>query len=179
MKVTGGTARGRSIASPSGLKVRPTSSKVRQALFNILGARVIDARFLDICAGSGLIGIEALSRGAASLVSIEENRHSAQAIEKSLQLLQMTGKVYAADFHHILSKLMPVQFDIIFADPPYKTLLAQAALEKIAACDLLAVDGVFIIEHTLQFAANEAVGNLYCSDTRTYGDTLLSFYARR
>ncbi len=176
MKVTGGTARGRSIAGPSGLKVRPTSSKVRQALFNILGAKVIEARFLDICAGTGLIGIEALSRGAGSLVAIEENKRSAHAIEKSLQLLQMSGKVYAADFRLILPKLMPVKFDIIFADPPYKTGLGQAALEKISESDLLAHGGVFILEHLPQYAAADATQVLYRSDRRTYGDTVLSFY---
>lgn len=179
MRITGGQARGRTVASPAGLTVRPTASKVRQALFNILGARVVGANFLDVFAGSGLIGLEALSRGAQSLVSIEENRKMARAIEQSLEQLEFSGNVYCSDFRQVLPKLQPASFDIIFADPPYKTPFGRIMAEKVDALNLLSADGVFVLEHLRDYELPAELGVLDAVDTRQYGQTCLTFYLAR
>ena len=94
MRITGGEVKGRVIASPPGLSVRPTASKIRQALFNILGDKIVDAHFLDIFAGSGLVGLEALSRGAQSLTGIEEHKKMARSIEQHLQVDDLIGEIH-------------------------------------------------------------------------------------
>src|SRR5262249_16481896 len=116
MIITGGQARGRRIASPEGLAVRPTASKIRQALFNILGVRIKKAHFLDIFAGTGMMGLEALSRGAAELTVVEESRKMVRAIEASLLRLgyESQAQIYTADFRQLLPTLTPHQFDVIF-----------------------------------------------------------------
>ena len=179
MRITGGQARGRVITSPSGLDVRPTASKIRQALFNILGDRVVDAHFLDIFAGSGLIGMEALSRGAQSLTGIEEQKKMARAIEQGLRSLDLNGKIYSADFRQMLPKFEPKSFDIIFADPPYKTPFGKIVVEKIDQLDLLSDDGVLILEHLRDYAVPEQLVNLERYDFRHYGQTTLSFFRKR
>src|SRR5579885_1525759 len=132
LRVTGGTARGRAIESPPGRDVRPTSSKIRQALFNILQSRLSpgfsegDYHFLDLFAGTGMMGIEALSRGASELIAVEADRKLAQNIIQSLEKLGLEGEVIAGDVRETLDKLPAYYFDVIFADPPYKTVLADS-----------------------------------------------------
>jgi 16S rRNA (guanine(966)-N(2))-methyltransferase RsmD len=152
---------------------------VRQALFNILGARVSQSSFLDIFAGSGLIGLEALSRGAERLISIDENRKIVRAIEDSLNQLGFTGQVYCADFRQVLAKLPPRSFDIIFADPPYKTPFGRMAVEKVEALGLLKEDGVMVLEHLRGLDLPHDLPSLTRVDSRQYGETCLSFYCRR
>lgn len=178
MIITGGEAKGRRIASPEGLAVRPTASKIRQAIFNILGARTADARFLDIFAGTGLIGLEALSRGAAQLTAVEENRKMTRAIQTSLQMLQFEAQVICADFRQVLPSLPKHSYDIIFADPPYKSPLAGSVLQTVDRCDLLAPQGIMLIEHVKGYELPENLRNLTRGDTRHYGQTGISFFQR-
>jgi 16S rRNA (guanine(966)-N(2))-methyltransferase RsmD len=182
LRITGGQARGRIIPSPKGGEVRPTASKIRQALFNVLRARVTGARFLDLFAGTGLIGIEALSRGAQSLVAVEHNRKMAQSIEASLQQLGFQAEVICADVSKVLQNFgrnqktnKRIQFDIIFADPPYKSALASKILREIDANDLLDLHGVLIIEHAKGFEFPSDLEHLKIRSTRDYGDTVLTF----
>jgi 16S rRNA (guanine(966)-N(2))-methyltransferase RsmD len=178
MRITGGLARGRVITIPAGLEVRPTASKIRQALFNILGERIKGAHFLDIFAGSGLIGMEALSRGAGSLTGIEENKKMARAIEMSLRKLDFDGKIYSADFRQMLPRLAAKSFDIIFADPPYKTPFGRMVVERIDQLELLQDDGIFILEHLRDYElpASESLKNIDRFDSRQYGQTSISLY---
>ncbi len=178
MKITGGDARGRSIASPNGLAVRPTASKIRQAFFNILGKKILHARFLDVFAGSGLIGLEALSRGAASSVFVEESRRMTRAIEASLSLLGFEAEVITADFRRTLAKLEHRHFDIIFADPPYQTPFAEQIVELVGRFDLLEDDGFLVVEHLRGRQLPVELGSLQKFDQRFYGQTALSFFAR-
>ena len=147
MRITGGEARGRLIKAPPGLSIRPTASKVRQAFFNILSNNLYGARFLDLCAGTGLMGIESLSRGADSLIAVEEHRPSARAIEANLKLLGYEGEVICADVRKALPILAPGSFDIIYADPPYKSELVFDLTHLVEKFELLDEDGVLIIEH--------------------------------
>jgi 16S rRNA (guanine966-N2)-methyltransferase len=178
LRITGGTARGRSVESPVSGEVRPTGAKVRQALFNILAFRMSEARVLDICAGTGLIGIEALSRGAGSLISIEENRALAKAIETTLKKLKLDGEVICGDFRRVLPILEPKSFDIIFADPPYKSPHISEIPLSVAKHDLLDDGGLLVIEHLKGFKFGPDCQELTLTSTRNYGQTSLSFFSR-
>lgn len=176
MIITAGTAKGRSIKAPAGLSVRPTASKVRQALFNILSNKVTGARFLDICAGTGLVGLEALSRGACALVCLEENRQMAKAIENNLVSMHFTAKILADDFRKILPQLEPESFDLIFADPPYGKDLVESVLSIVGRHHLLAADGILIVEHGRAVKCTQALSLLRQIDYREYGQTALTFF---
>jgi len=176
MIITGGEARGRRIASPEGMTVRPTAAKIRQAFFNILGPRIVGAHFLDVFAGSGLIGLEALSRGAELLVSIEENRKMARAIEENLNKLGYKGTVIKSDFRAALPHLDAGSFDIIFADPPYKSPFAVNLLQALDHRSLLKSDGLVAIEHAKGHKFPEDLVHFRLQDTRTYGRTGISFF---
>lgn len=179
MRITAGTARGREIVCPPGLDVRPTASKIRQAFFNILRNKVENARFLDLCAGSGLMGLEALSRGAAELVSIDESRNMVKVIEGNVAKLNFSAQVFQSDVRSIMSHLPKDHFDIIFADPPYKSRLSESILNNVAKNNLLRKDGVLAIEHARESQLPEASGNLVKYDCRHYGQTSVSFYRQQ
>lgn len=176
MRITGGEARGRIVPSPEGLGVRPTASKIRQAFFNILQTRVGESDFLDVFAGTGLMGLEALSRGAASLVSIEADRSMARSLKESLKLLGFDGEVICGDYRHILTTLPPLKFDIIFADPPYKTNYPNGVVEMVERCALLKPEGVLAIEHKRDFKFVQTESALKMYDRRQYGTTAISFF---
>ncbi|HNB23685.1 MAG TPA: 16S rRNA (guanine(966)-N(2))-methyltransferase RsmD [Candidatus Melainabacteria bacterium] len=178
LRITGGTARGRSVESPVGLEIRPTGAKVRQALFNILAWRMNGARFLDICAGTGLIGIEALSRGAGSLISVEENRAVAKAVENSLRKLKLDGEVICGDWRRVLPILEPKSFDIIFADPPYKSPHIKEIPLSVEKYDLLDEGGLLVIEHLKGYKFSDDCTVLALQSTRNYGQTSLSFFSK-
>jgi len=178
MRITGGQARGRVINGPTGLEARPTASKIRQAFFNILYRRVPDSRFLDLFAGTGLIGLEALSRGAASLVAVEENRRLARSIEANLVRLGFEGEVICRDVRKVLSVLEPAGFDLIFADPPYLSdRLGLSVLISVDKHRLLSEGGIVAIEHARSARLPEQVGELSLFDHRHYGQTAVSFYS--
>lgn len=176
MRITGGESRGRLVQSPDGLDVRPTASKIRQAIFNILHERVVQARFLDLFAGTGLMGIEGMSRGADSLVAVEQNRQMVKAIELSLKTLGYEGEVICADYQRAMATLPPAKFDIIFADPPYKTNLPTAVVEAVERYDLLDLDGVLVVEHARGYKFSENQQLLKQFDCREYGQSAISFF---
>lgn len=181
LRITGGECRGRVITGPEGLEVRPTASKIRQAFFNILSNKVDGARFVDVCAGSGLMGFEALSRGAASLISIEESRRMVEAIRGNANRLGFEGvaEVIAGDARKALAVLSPGEADIIFADPPYKARLQEAILIVVSDGELLSAEGVFSIEHANDLRLPEETSSLVQYDRRKYGQTAVSFYRRK
>src|SRR5438046_7649966 len=122
MRVIGGIHRGRRLRAVRGLAVRPTSDRLRETLFNILAPRIGGSRFLDICAGSGAVGIEALSRGATEVTFIERSRQACVAIEANLASLGITrSTIIKHDAAASLKKLAreSAQFDLVFFDPPY------------------------------------------------------------
>lgn len=176
LRITGGTARGRAIASPLGRDVRPTSSKIRQALFNILKGRLEDSVFLDLFAGTGLMGIEALSRGVSELISVETERQLAKNIKESLEKLSFDGEVITGDVREVIKTLPAYYFDIIFADPPYKSPLAQSVLQLVNRHNLLKEGGLLIIEHFRDTKLPVDEVALQQCDRRDYGQTSISFF---
>ena len=151
MRVIAGRAGGLRLAVPKS-GVRPTMDRVKAAIFSSLGGAIIDARVLDLFAGSGALGIEALSRGAASVLFVEEDRQSTEAIEKNLAKTKLGGRVRRQEVFEFLRRSSGLErFQIIFADPPYeKTKSGERFTEKLLTnkelAQLLELDGVFVLE---------------------------------
>jgi len=133
LRVIGGSAKGRKLKAPKGLKTRPTSERVREALFDILGPEVIGASFLDLFAGSGAVGIEALSRGAGKVVFVEKDNHVRKTIRENLDICGFSeqARIWAKDARMVLDSYKFKPFDIIFIDPPYDSTLANACLARL------------------------------------------------
>lgn len=176
MRITGGIGRGRTLKVPAGTKVRPTSDKVKQALFNILGDRIAGARLLDLFAGAGAIGIEALSRGAAQAVFVDASRESLAVIRRNIDSLGLGGRaqVVAARAESFL-KRPSGPYDIVFLDPPYRTELAPL-LRQVAGAGIVRPEGVVIAEHFKKQASPARADGLELSREAVYGDTVLAFY---
>jgi len=164
---------------PAGSRVRPTSDKVKQALFNILGGKVEASIFLDLYAGTGGIGIEALSRGAGRVVFVDDSRESLRVIEKNIERTGFgeRAQVVAAQAVKFLKKTSE-QFDIVFLDPPY-THEQGPLLEAIAESGVLKPDSIVVAEHFKKQALPAQAGSLSLSREATYGDTVLTFYKPR
>lgn len=175
MRVTGGTGRGRKLKAPGG-GVRPTSDKVKQALFNILGERVAGSAFLDLFAGAGGIGIEALSRDAERVVFVDASRASLEIIKHNVELSGFgdRAQVNASKAEAFLKKASG-HFDIVFLDPPYAEEL-KPLLELIAEAGVLKSDGVVVAEHFKKRPSPERAGGLTLYREAKYGDTVLAFY---
>ncbi len=184
MRIVGGKFRGRSIAAPSGALTRPTSDKVRESLFNILahgvdGPDIEGARVLDFFAGSGGLGLEALSRGAAYCLFVDDNADARGAIRENIEALGLTGasKVWRRDATK-LGPAPPMQpFQLLFADPPYGKGLGELALGAAAAGSWLAPGAVCILEERAD-AAIATPPEFEAMDTRSYGDTALHFFRK-
>ena len=151
MRVIAGRAGGIRLAAPKS-GVRPTMDRVKAAIFSSLGDAIIDARVLDLFAGSGALGIEALSRGAASVLFVEEDRQLTEAIEKNLAKTKLDGRVRRQEVFEFLQRSSGTErFQIIFADPPYEnTKSGERFTEKLLANEalvrLLQPDGIFVLE---------------------------------
>ena len=177
LRIGGGLRRGMKIESVP--KIRPTLSWVRQALFDIWGRRVAGSAFLDLFAGSGAVGIEAVSRGAARAVLVESSREALAVLEGNVGRAALPGvSVVRARLPGELERRLPaaMRFDLIFADPPYA--LADYAELLAGAGELLGEDGRLAVEHSRRRELPPAAGSLERSDERNYGDKVLSFYRR-
>ncbi|MCR5145624.1 MAG: 16S rRNA (guanine(966)-N(2))-methyltransferase RsmD [Lachnospiraceae bacterium] len=152
MRVIAGTKRRLNLKTVEGLNTRPTTDRIKETLFNIISDDIYDCRFLDIFAGSGQIGIEALSRGASVAYFIENNKKAFSVINENLDFTKLKGdaKVIKADFLSALSSLKGEKFDIIYADPPYAAGYEPDLLKSIIENDLLNEDGYVIIEADLK-----------------------------
>jgi 16S rRNA (guanine966-N2)-methyltransferase len=178
LRITEGSRKGKLVKAPASRDVRPTGSKTRQALFNMLRTKVQSSHFLDVCAGSGVMGLEALSRGAAELTVIEEDRQALQILTENIERLEFKAKIIRGDCLKVLPKLPKHSFNIIFADPPYKTKLSDAIVQTVAHCELLTDGGWLIIEHNRKHQLPQELPGLILFDARHYGQSTLSFYQR-
>ena len=144
MRVITGSARGRKLKTPESYDIRPTADSVKEAVFNILQFDIEGRRVLDLFAGTGQLGIEALSRGAAEVVFVDESRESVRIVKENLKTCGFSAPVYqtnALDFLRSCGK-----FDLIFVDPPYDAGLYAPVLERINAIDILSDGGIIICE---------------------------------
>jgi len=167
----------RPIKTPTGLSTRPTPSKVRAAVFNILQSRIKNANWLDICAGSGAMGAEALVRGANQVVGIELSAIACRLVNENWQKFakpEQKFQVIKGDAIKILPKLAPKFFDLVYFDPPYQSDLYTPVLKALPP--LLADDALVIAECDRLRPLPDVMGELVCGDRRQYGQTALVFY---
>jgi 16S rRNA (guanine966-N2)-methyltransferase len=183
MRIIAGKHRGRKLKSPPSLQTRPTSDRLRETLFNILAPRIADARFLDLCAGTGAVGIEALSRGAAHVTFVDQSRRMRELIEANLEALQIDQDeveivtAAGAEFLRRRAKNAAYRFDIIFFDPPYSSDYEQL-LRYVGenAGRLLSTQALVIVEHHKKNELAAEVATLKRYRVVKQGDSCLSFY---
>ena len=181
MRVISGVVRGRRLKTVKGLDTRPTSDRIKENLFNILGQDIVGTRFLDLFAGSGAIGIEALSRGATEAVFVERSRSAALVLKNNLEHTGLQGPVMVLDAFRALEVLarQERQFDMVFLDPPYYKELAAKALHSLDVGSLLAAQALVIAEVGRKEDIPGHLLNLVLTRKETYGDTCLAFFRVR
>jgi len=183
MRIIAGEYRGRILKSPSGIKTRPTSDRLRETLFNILTPRIDEqTRFLDLCAGTGAIGIEAVSRGANFVAFVDKSRRACALIEENLDLLKIPEnqtEVFCNTAENFVQREQKETWDIVFFDPPYQSDYL-IFLREFAENDenLLADEGVLIVEHHSKNVLPDAIFNLRRWRILKQGETHVSFYER-
>lgn len=175
-KITGGNLRSRKLGSPKGLSVRPTPGRVKESLFSILQERIEGARFLDLFSGTGAIGFEAASRGAASVVCVEGHRETAEAITEAAAEMGVDGvvTVVGAPVDRALYRLEPA-FDLVYADPPYADGLPQQMFRLLLERKLLAPGAFVIYEHSARVILPDIPGYRSVRE-EVYGDVALAFF---
>jgi len=180
MRVIAGSAKGTRLTPPKDQSARPTLDRVREALFSILGERIVEARVLDLYAGTGAIGIEALSRGAAGCDFVESARAGAALIAENLNRAKLgdRARIYPFRLPEGLSGLSKqgAAYEFIYADPPFEYTDYGALLADIAALDLLSAEGILVIEHDSKSDLGENSAGLRRFREAVYGRTTLSFY---
>ena len=176
MRIYSGSEKGRRLHARSSPGLRPTSDKVKEALFNILASRVEGASFLDLFAGTGNIGLEALSRGAALCVFVERSRASLALLRRNLQSTGLEGMVLAMEVKTALVRLEEkgLRFRLVFLDPPYERGLIAPTLASLHRSSLLEADAIIVAEHSLREEA--VVEDLSRIRTYRYGDTALTLW---
>jgi 16S rRNA (guanine966-N2)-methyltransferase len=173
MRVIGGEFRSRRLKSIPGLATRPTTDRLRETLFDILGAQVKDVVFLDAYAGTGAVGIEALSRGAERAVFIEKSKNAAKILRENLASLGVEGSALVV-LGTVISSIAAHKADIAFLDPPYdREAEYEQALKVLAGQPVKLV----IVQHSVRFTLAESYGALKRTRTLKQGDNALSFYA--
>ena len=177
MRIIAGEARGRRIFAPEGAETRPTSDRTREALFNIIAARVPGARVLDLFGGTGALALEAMSRGADYCVINDVSPAALKVIKRNIGCVLKAAeraKTICLDYRRALSSLAGNKFDIVFLDPPYALDAYTQSIAQIMQLKLLAEDGLIIAERD-KITKYEVCPGLKISDTRVYRDTALDF----
>ena len=179
MRVITGTARGIQLKTPEGMVTRPTSDKVKEAMFSIIHFDIPGARVLDLFGGTGQLGIEALSRGAKSAVFVDAGEPACRLIKENLKRtkLEGQGRVVRSDYLDYLSRCRE-QFDIILLDPPYAEVFLENALKKITEIDILSENGIIVAERPLGKELPWEFAGFERSKDYKYGNTLVTIYRR-
>ena len=179
MRIIGGSLRGKNLASSSGRLIRPTADRLRESIFNIIAARVPNAVVLDLFAGTGAFGIEALSRYARAAVFIDNSRAAVTVIYRNLEMcrLQDRARVVLTDTTRGLGRIpMPQpRFDLVFMDPPYDRGFVQNVLDLLRRNPILATSHCLILEHSSHEPLPFDLEGYVLHDQRRYGKTLVSF----
>jgi 16S rRNA (guanine966-N2)-methyltransferase len=180
MRIIAGEMRGRQLKTVEGMQTRPTSDKVKGAIFNILGDKVLDARVLDLFAGTGNLAIEALSRGSHDAVLVEKSRDAHQVIQKNIEQMGVShkAKLLLLDAFKYINSYPDEVFDLIFLDPPYREGLVLKVISTLKEYSCLAPDGVIVAETAKD---EELDGDIYPFEIRKtgeYGDTKVWYLQR-
>ncbi len=180
MRIIGGDAKGRTIYAPNQDRVRPTSDGIKESLFNILHP-IAGRSFVDLFAGSGNVGLEALSRGAAKVIFVEKNAVMVNAIKRNLRDLAVgeNFEIMAVEAAKGIRKLQNKgeTVDFLFADPPYDRGFVGEIFHSLSGRNLIGEEGILIIQHSVREDADgRYTGDFVLTDRRRYGDTHLSFF---
>jgi len=180
MRIIAGALKGRRLVTPKGDTTRPTADQVRIALMDTLTPRLAGARVLDLFAGAGGVGLEALSRGAAEAVFVERDARAVAALRENIEALgvKAAARVKRGDVLRELEALYRAgeRFDVVFLDPPYDAGLLETTLETLGGGGLLLPEGWVIAQHFTKRAPAERTGSLFAFRTRRFGETTLTFY---
>lgn len=182
MRVISGSAKGRKLKFPSGAKTRPLSDFAKEGLFNILADKIAGGDFLDLFAGTGQVGIEALSRGARIAIFVDSDRKAVASIWENLNVTALSDRaeVYCTDVERAITALGKKKacFDVIFIGAPYTVPVLGSTMEKAAKSDIVKHEGLVIAEHNKRTVLNETYGDMVKTREVKYGDTILSIYRR-
>jgi 16S rRNA (guanine966-N2)-methyltransferase len=175
LRLTGGTLRSRRVRTPAGRAVRPTPARVKEALFSILGPIVHGARVLDLFAGTGALGLEALSRGAAHVTFVEAHRPTAEAVRRALDELSLTERatVLAAPAERA-ARMTEGRYDIVFADPPYAQPYPRSTFDALRARGAIDAGSLVVYEHSSRTGPPEDPA-FRCERSARYGEVALAF----
>ncbi|MSQ78016.1 MAG: 16S rRNA (guanine(966)-N(2))-methyltransferase RsmD [Nitrospiraceae bacterium] len=180
MRIIAGTQKGRRLHGPKGPGLRPTADRVKEALFSILGTRVAGSRFLDLYAGTGAIGIEALSRGARHVTFVESNPSALRVLRANITQckLEAAAEIQTCPTGAFLKRHAKavVQHDIVFADPPYQQDHLAELWTALAGTATIAPDALIVLEHSSKSAVPKENGRLSLLRQYRYGDTTLSVF---
>ncbi len=182
-RIIGGSGKGRRLKTAAGERTRPTGARVRQSLFDILAAVIPGSRFLDAFAGNGSVGLEALSRGAATVVLVDRAAGAVAAAQENARALAGSGgevRVIRQDAGTAIAALADqgLKFDVVYLDPPYASDLYEPLLQILGEGRLLAAGGVVVAEHFHKRSLPERIGALARTRQKRVGDHVLSFYSR-
>lgn len=179
VRVISGSARGLKLNTPGDDRVRPTTDRVKESMFNIVQDWVYDSQVLDLFAGSGALGIEALSRGASQAVFCDNSLDSIKIIKSNIEKARLADRsqIVSGDFKRCLRDMEAKNqsFDMIFVDPPYYEGLFEEVLDTIRSCKILKKDGIVIVEHDAKKPIGQVEG-LEVYKEKKYGITMLTFY---
>ncbi|MBF7095846.1 16S rRNA (guanine(966)-N(2))-methyltransferase RsmD [Alkalibacter mobilis] len=183
MRVISGRAKGKKLFSPKNLTVRPTTDRIKESLFNIISPWIYESVFIDLFAGSGSMGIEAISRGAKEVYFFDNNRESIELIKKNLKhcnfadsgIVRESSYVKSLDFLEKSGK----KCDVFFLDPPYNIENLESVVNSIYRRDLLNEDGIILLEHDITRNINLDLIEFECYDSRKFGNTGVLFFRNR
>lgn len=178
MRVIAGIAKGTKLYNPSGMSIRPTLDRVRTSLFDIIGPAIEGKLFLDLFAGTGANGIEALSRGAKKAWFVDNSTQALQLIERNLRKTRLIDKavIIKATLPYELTAL-PEEVDYIFADPPYSFNLWLPLVNRLIGSHIITIQSLIICEHSKENTPPDSIDNVSLVRRERYGDTFLSFYS--
>ena len=176
MRVISGTARGRKLTPVPGMNTRPTTDRVKESVFNIIQMHIRDAEVLDLFAGSGALALEALSRGAASAVFVDESTDAVKLVRANLAVCKLEGRVVQTESIGYLGGCG--QFDLIFLDPPYDTGLLDKALQAVIQFDILTDGGIIVCESRRETPMPELAAPYYKGREYHYGKVKLTLYGK-
>lgn len=182
MRIIAGTARGRALKAPRGRSIRPTSDRVRQAIFDVLGQSLPGERVLDLYAGTGALGLEAISRGAAHAVLVDSSAEAARLCQRNAGALGFAAAAQVRKLSVVdaVARLRgeAAAFTLVFADPPYAARAAAAVADLVGEGSLLAPTARLVLEHGRREPVPARAGVLGLVEDRRFGDTVVAFYAR-
>ena len=177
MRIISGKFKGRKLFQPKDETVRPTTDRIKESLFNILGQRMDNLSVLDLFSGSGALGIEALSRGAKSAVFCDKSRQNLALTKRNLEILGINCKLINDDYKNALKSLNGEKFDLIFCDPPYKENFLSEILKRVCENELLTENGIIVYESFCDNLINVEKPYII-KDSRMYGKIKLTFISK-